>query len=91
MDKLQCVQVGEQVVELLLCQLVLETRHLGPSQQDDVGDAIFIRGNAILHGWPPEEAVEARAAQVALAVREMALGTARIIDTSSVGLWWVQP
>ena len=87
---LQCVQVSEQVVELLRGQLIPEARHLGPSQQDDVGYPIVVGGNAILHVGPLEQAIEAGTAQLALAVCKMTFRATCIVDAATVGLLHIQ-
>lgn len=89
-NDLQCVQVSQQVVELLRGQLVPEARHLRPSQQDDVGYPIVICGNAILHVGPLEQAIEAGTAQLALAVCKMTFRATCIVDAATVGLLHIQ-
>src|ERR1022692_2956131 len=49
------MQIRHQVVQLLLSQLLLEGRHLGAAQQDDVGDPVVVGGNAIFHEWLLEQ------------------------------------
>ena len=43
----------------LLGQLLLEGRHLGAAQEDDVRDPIVIGGNAVFHEWLFEQTVQA--------------------------------
>ena len=86
----QGMQVGQQIVKLLLGKLILKGRHLGAAQHDDIGDPLVIGRHSILHERLLEQPIQARASQVAFAVGVMAIGTARVIHPPAAGLLRVQ-
>ena len=88
---LQSVQVRHQRLELLWRQLLLEARHFGAAKQDDIGDAIIVRRDAVFHERMLEQAGKARAAEVALAVGIVTFGAAGIVNPPPGGLLWIEP
>src|ERR1019366_9629196 len=87
----QRMQVGRQIIQLLLGQLLLEGRHLGAAQEDDVGDPVVIGGNAVLHEWLFEQPVQAGCAQVMCTVGVMAFGATRVVNAPALRLLRSQP
>jgi uncharacterized protein YeaO (DUF488 family) len=80
------VQVSHQVVKLLLRELVLERRHLGTPDQDNIGNTGVVGGNAVLHVGMLEQAAQARCFEVMLAVGVVTLSATSIIDTPTLRL-----
>ena len=85
------MQIRHQIVQLLLGQLLLEGRHLGTAQQDDVGNPIVVGGNAVLHEWLFEQTVQAGSAQVMSAVGVVTLGATRVVNPPALRLLRSQP
>ncbi len=95
------MQVGHQIVELLLRELLLERRHLRAAKQDDVCHPLVICRYTTCHELLLEQPVQAGTSQIARAVSVMALGAARVIHTAtqrllriqsefSIGLAWLR-
>jgi len=85
------VQVGEQVIQLLLGYLLLKCWHFGTPEQDDVSYALVIRRHSVAHELLLEQPIEARPAQVALAIGEMTLRAPGVVNAATVRLLRSQP
>jgi len=79
------VQVGEQVIELLLVQGTTEGGHQVVPVQDNGRDAVVIRGRAAGQVFLFVERLQAGTVQRAIGVGIVAARTVRLVDLVSGG------
>ena len=87
----QRMQIGQQIINLLLRQFLAVARHLVSAETDNVcGVLIVRRHSAHRQVFPMEDALQARAFPFARGVRLMAAVAVLVVDVPAGGLLWVQ-
>jgi hypothetical protein len=89
--RLQRVQVGEEIVELLLGECAADGRHHAAAGENGLADESFVGGQAAGQEWFLEETLQARAVLSRDGVRVVAGRTILLINMAATRLSRVQP